>query len=111
MMSDQYQQTFTTTDAQNNVTYIQFIPHSSNVLYCKEEIANEEDYIEHYEEDQEEGETIEESYIEEDPMSETIEVLESVVVERKKSKRDPESFVTKKLVQKNVKGKNEPASE
>lgn len=39
MMSDQYQQTFTTTDGQNNVTYIQFIhPNSNNVLYCKEEL-------------------------------------------------------------------------
>lgn len=98
-MSDQYQQTFTTTDGQNNVTYIQFIHPNSNLLYCKEELP--EDYIEQYEDE----EAIEDSYIQEDPISETIEVLESVVVERKKhSKKDPETFTTVKLVQKNVKG-------
>lgn len=106
-MSDQYQQTFTTTDGQNNVTYIQFIhPNSNNILYCKEEI--QEDYLQDESvQDYEGEETIEESYIEEDPISETIEVLESIAVGRKKNKKnDPETFttITKKLVQKNVKG-------
>lgn len=105
-MGDQYQQTFATTDAQNNVTYIQFInPNSNNIIYCKQEEI-QEDYLDDQEYQEQEEETIEETYIEEDPMTESFEVLESVVVERKK-KKDPEAFttVTKKLVQKNVKGK------
>jgi hypothetical protein len=106
-MSDPYQQTFAATDGQNNVTYIQFIPNQGNqILYCKEE-EMQEDYLEEqeYEEEETVEETIEETYLEEDPATETFEVLESVVLERKK-KKDPEtSLVTKKLVQKNVKSK------
>lgn len=100
MMSDQYQQTFTTTDGQNNVTYIQFVnPAQSQIIYCKEEINEEYCYDESVEE------TLEESYIEEDPIGEedTIEVLEEVVVERKKNNSrattSSDHHVTKKLVQ------------
>lgn len=99
MMSDQYQQTFTTTDGQNNVTYIQFVnPSQSQILYCKEEI-NDQEYC--YDDNVEE--TLEESYIEEDPIDDTIEILESVVVERKKNNSrattSSDHQVTKKLVQ------------
>jgi hypothetical protein len=114
-MSDPYQQTFAATDGQNNVTYIQFIP-NQGILYCKDEGEEmQEDYLEEqeYEEEETIEETIEETYLEEDPAAETFEVLESVVLERKK-KKDPEaSLVTKKLVQKNVKSelRGYPASQ
>lgn len=123
-MSDQYQQTFTTTDDHNNVTYIQFIHPSQvskhlrnkilesqsrvlaqqNVLYCKDEVnEGEEEYYTEETEDPIE-ETLEDSLIEEDgdPMAgETIEVLEQVFVERKKthSKSYESHHVSKKLVQ------------
>jgi hypothetical protein len=108
MMSDQYQQTFTTTDGQNNVTYIQFIHPNAN-LYCKEEI--QEEYLDQQEYD-DQDEAIEESYIDEDPVEETIEVLESIAVGRKKVKKDPETYttVTKKLIQKNVTGMRDEKS-
>lgn len=99
MMSDQYQQTFTTTDGQNNVTYIQFVnPSQSQILYCKEEL-NDQEYC--YDDNVEE--TLEESYIEEDQIDDTIEILESVVVERKKNhsraSTSTDHHITKKLVQ------------
>lgn len=106
MMSDQYQQVVTTTDAQNNVTYIQFVP-QSQILFCKEE--NQDEYC--YEETELPEEEAsceealdEESYIEEDPIGEVeVEVLESIVVEPKKNQtKTSEHHVTKKLVQ--VKG-------
>ena len=107
MMSDQYEQVVTTTDAQNNVTYIQFVP-QSQILFCKEE--NQEEYEENdYEENEEREEDAsceealeEESYIEEDTIGE-VEILESIVVEPKKNQtKTSEHHVTKKLVQ--VKG-------
>jgi hypothetical protein len=108
-MEDPYQQTFAATDGQNNVTYIQFInpnPTTANIIYeCKEDM--QEDYLDQeYEGEETIEETIEESYIEEEPLTETIEVLESVVVDRKRIKKEPEtSFTTvRKLVQKNAKG-------
>lgn len=103
MMSDQFQQVVTTTDPQNNVTYIQFVNPQTQIVFCKSE--NQEEYC--YEENGEascEEALEEESYIEED-LIEEVEVLESIVVEPKKSQtRTSEHQVTKKLVQ--VKGKN-----
>lgn len=98
MMSNQFQQAYTTTDAQNNVTYIQFVnPSQSQIIYCKDDGANEQEYC--YEDNEEEA--LDESYIEEDPIEESIEILESVVVEKKKtqSKTGYDHQVTKKLVQ------------
>lgn len=98
MMSNQFQQTFTTTDAQNNVTYIQFVnPSQSQIIYCKDGDANEEEYC--YDENEEEA--LDESYIVEDPIEESMEILESVVIEKKKNqaKAGYDHQVTKKLVQ------------
>lgn len=97
-MNEQYQQTFTTTDSHNNVTYIQFVDpsQSHSILYCKEEINGQAGQNYCFED------AGEESYIEEEePVEESIEVLESVVVERKKHTKS-ETLVTKKL---QVKGK------
>lgn len=104
MMSDQYQQTFTTTDAHNNITYIQFVhPSHSNVVYCKEETNEGEYYSEdNFQSEDHVEEALEESYIEEDPIEETIEILESVIVDRKKTHTKTSSdshHLTKKLVQ------------
>jgi hypothetical protein len=90
VMNEQYQQTFTTTDGHNNVTYIQFVadPTQSHILYCKEEQNDPPNYS--YDD------TGEETYLDEDePAEESVEVLESVVVERKKQIK--ETLVTKKL--------------
>lgn len=99
MMSNQYQQTFTTTDAQNNVTYIQFVnPSQSQIIYCKEETGNEQEYC--YEDNEEEA--LDETYLDEDPMQESMEILESVVVEKKKPSSKTgysDHQITKKLVQ------------
>lgn len=99
-MSGTYQQAFTTTDVQNNITYVHFVhPDTQNILY-KEEITEDSEY---YAEDATmDEETIEESYVDDDPIGQTVEILESVIVERKKIKRESDSRVTKKLVQ--VKG-------
>lgn len=90
-MNEQYQQTFTTTDGHNNVTYIQFVadPTQSHILYaCKEEQADPNYCYD---------ETGEETYLdEEEPVEDSVEVLESVVVERKKLIKT-ETLVTKKL--------------
>lgn len=105
MMSNQFQQAFTTTDGQNNITYVHFVHPQQNVLFCKDDVEEEEaDY--YAEEATMDEETIEESYIEEDPVGETVEILESVVVERKKKTSEPR--VTKKLVQ--VKGNSSRCS-
>lgn len=77
-------------------------------IYCKEEVPGNE-YC--YEETNEESldDALEETYIEQehDPIDNTVEILESVVVERKKPPKattSSDSFhVTKRLVQ--VKGK------
>lgn len=88
-MSAQYQQTFTTPDNHNNVTYIHFIhPSENQIIYCnKDEVIPTENQVlyckddEYYTEHDGVEETIEESYIDEDPMEGTVEILESVVVE------------------------------
>ena len=95
MMSDQYPQTFTTTDG-TNVTYIQFVdPSQGQLVYCKEELEDEaeEDYYD------DNDEIIEESYIEEDHQEGEIEVLEEVVVDRKKTKSEGHHVTKKLLVQ------------
>lgn len=97
-MTDQYQ-LVSTSEGQNNITYIQFLqPSQQNILYCKDEADEEND--EFYDENQTE-EIIEGSYVEDEPIASTVEILESIVVGRKKKN----SYTThvKKLVQ--VKGK------
>lgn len=99
MMSDQYQQSFTTTDG-SNITYIQFVdPNDKNLIYKDE--GEEHDEVVYYEDDQEH---VEDSYIEEDPNDGDYEILEEVVVESKKNRASQDSSheVTKRLVQ--VKG-------
>lgn len=114
-MEEQHQQTFATTDFVSSVRYIQIIHPTQGPMgiYCKEEVP-ENEYC--YEETNEESldEALEETYIEQedDPIDNTVEILqteilESVVVERKKPPKattSSDSFhVTKRLVQ--VKGK------
>lgn len=102
-MSEQYQQVVATTDAQNNVTYIQFVNPQQQIVICKEEIDRE--YWDGDTEEVEEEMLEEDSYIDEDHIEE-VEILESIVVEpRKTQARTSEQHqVTKKLVQ--VKGED-----
>lgn len=77
-------------------------------IYCKEEVPEAEFcYEETNEESLDDVDALEETYIEHDPIDNTVEILESVVVERKKPPKattSSDSFhVTKRLVQ--VKGK------
>lgn len=108
-MEEQHQQTFATTDFVSGVRYIQIIHPTQGPMgiYCKEEEVPEEQFC--YEETNEESlddDVLEETY-EHDPIDNTVEILESVVVERKKPPKattSSDSFhVTKRLVQ--VKGK------
>lgn len=90
-MGEPYQQTFTTSD---NITYIQLVHPTEQILYCKEDQG--EIYME-------EDDEMEENYIEEEEeelLTETVEILESVVVEpRKPSTSSDSRLITKKLVQ------------
>ncbi|CRK98754.1 CLUMA_CG011919, isoform A [Clunio marinus] len=91
-MSNQYQQTFTTTDGQNNVTYVTFVhPDDNQVLYCKEQLTP--DGEEYYNEDIVE-EALDESYIEEEPMD----ILDNIMIKRERSNSEHHE-VTRKLVQ------------
>lgn len=98
-MSEQYGQTFTTTDG-TNVTYIQFIdPSQAQLVYGN--LKEEQSYYEEQDLESADG-IIEESYIEEDDINVgEYEVLEEVIVEPKKSKSYSAEthHITKKLVQ------------
>lgn len=103
-MTEQYGQTFTTTDG-SNVTYIQFLdPSQAQLVYGNLKEEQNAEYYESETEQEPDGDIIEESYIEEDLNVEQYEVLEEVVVEPKKSKiyNSETHQITKKLVQ--VKG-------
>lgn len=100
-MSEQYGQTFTTTDG-SNVTYIQFIdPSQAQLVYgdLKEEYYEEQGL----EADDSVDGIIEESYMDDEDIEveEQYELLEEVIVEPKKSKSFSSEThqITKKLVQ------------